>query len=136
MIQVQDKILLVRRIGERMSFLPGGHVELGEAAATALVREIAEETGLNVIVGSLIGVAENDWLEGGQPQAEIALVFRAKLEGISEALKVESKEPHLEFFWAEVAALDEYQLYPVALRDLIRGGMHHYQGFVASDLDK
>ncbi|GAB6260838.1 NUDIX domain-containing protein [Photobacterium sp. R1] len=136
LIQVQDKILLVRRVGDRMSFLPGGHVELGEAAAKALAREIEEETGMKARVGSLIGVAENDWLESGQQQAEIALVFQAELAGVCEAMQIDSKEAHLEFFWAEIRALDEHQLYPVALRELIREGMSHYQGFVASDLDK
>ncbi|WP_093083913.1 NUDIX hydrolase [Pseudonocardia oroxyli] len=52
------RILLVRRRNEpgrgRWS-VPGGRVEPGESDAQALVREMAEETGLTVEVGALVG---------------------------------------------------------------------------------
>lgn len=35
--------------------LPGGGIELGESTEAALVREVKEETGLNVKVGSILG---------------------------------------------------------------------------------
>lgn len=40
--------------------LPGGRVEPGESAAAAVVREVAEETGLRVEVGRLVGTVERD----------------------------------------------------------------------------
>ena len=60
---VQDKgaILLVRRDREPargMWSLPGGKVEHGESLREALVREVREETGVDVDVDGLIGVAE------------------------------------------------------------------------------
>jgi ADP-ribose pyrophosphatase YjhB (NUDIX family) len=36
--------------------LPGGYVEIGESLATAVVREVFEETGVRVAVGRLVGV--------------------------------------------------------------------------------
>jgi len=54
-------LLLIRRATEpgagRWS-LPGGRIEAGEAMTAALVREMAEETGLVVTVGALVGLAE------------------------------------------------------------------------------
>lgn len=38
--------------------LPGGRVERGELVAEAVEREVAEETGLTVRVGALVGVHE------------------------------------------------------------------------------
>ena len=47
----QDRVLLVRRNREPLLgqwSVPGGAVELGETLEQAIVREVAEETGLNV----------------------------------------------------------------------------------------
>lgn len=57
----QRRLLLVRRRNEpgagRWS-VPGGRVEPGETDAEALVREMAEETGLTVAAGALVGRVE------------------------------------------------------------------------------
>jgi ADP-ribose pyrophosphatase YjhB (NUDIX family) len=60
---VMDKgaILLVKRDREPARgqwSLPGGRVELGETLREALVREVREETSLDVDIDGLIGVAE------------------------------------------------------------------------------
>lgn len=55
----QQGVLLVQRKYQPFSgfwALPGGFVEEGEACEQAVVREVAEETGLSVRVVSLFGV--------------------------------------------------------------------------------
>ena len=58
-IAVHDGRLLLIRRGHAPSrgrwSLPGGRVEPGETGQQALVREVAEETGLVVEVGDLVG---------------------------------------------------------------------------------
>jgi 8-oxo-dGTP diphosphatase len=58
-IAVRDGALLLIRRGHAPSrgrwSLPGGRVEAGETAQEALIREMAEETGLTVEVGELVG---------------------------------------------------------------------------------
>ena len=56
-----DRVLLVKRGHEPLKgewSLPGGVVELGETLETAIVREVREETGLEVDVGPIVDVLD------------------------------------------------------------------------------
>lgn len=85
-VVVDDELLVIRRghgPGAGEWSIPGGRVEAGETLAEAVVREVAEETGLEAVCGSLIGYVERihddrhfvilDFhatvLEGDQPRA-------------------------------------------------------------------
>ncbi|HET9655803.1 MAG TPA: NUDIX domain-containing protein [Kineosporiaceae bacterium] len=64
----QGRILLVRRVnppGAGLWSIPGGKVEPGEDDATAVVREVAEETGLLVRAGEVLGQVERPAPGGG-----------------------------------------------------------------------
>ena len=55
------RLLLVQRAndpGRGLWSLPGGRVEPGEDDAAALVREMREETGLDVSPGPLVGIVQ------------------------------------------------------------------------------
>ncbi|MEU4521135.1 NUDIX domain-containing protein [Amycolatopsis sp. NPDC024027] len=54
----QGRLLLIRRLnnpGSGQWSLPGGRVEPGETDKEAVIRELSEETGLDVIPGTLVG---------------------------------------------------------------------------------
>ncbi len=103
-VAVDDgRLLLIRRgrpPGLGRWSVPGGRVEPGETLAEAVVRELAEETGLEGVCGSLVGwveridddhhfvildffvdVLEPDGVRAGDDAAEVAWVA---LEDVAE----------------------------------------------------
>lgn len=76
------EILLMRRSDNGQWGLPGGYVELGESVTDAVAREVEEETGWSIRVGSLVGVYSEpgrqviDYGDGRRVQA-INLCFHA-----------------------------------------------------------
>jgi len=93
------QLLMVRRAnepGRGQWSLPGGRVEPGESDASAVARELREETGLEVRVGSLIGsvqrgpflifdyaaVAVGGSLEPGDDASAAAWVTRAEFDAL------------------------------------------------------
>jgi ADP-ribose pyrophosphatase YjhB (NUDIX family) len=64
----QGRLLLIQRghaPGAGLWSLPGGRIEAGETDAEALVREMAEETGLVIETGPLIGTVRRPTRDGG-----------------------------------------------------------------------
>ncbi len=53
------KLLLTRRADNGRWCLPGGRVDPGETVAETCIREVWEETGLNVTIDKLVGVYSN-----------------------------------------------------------------------------
>jgi ADP-ribose pyrophosphatase YjhB (NUDIX family) len=57
----EGRLLLVRRgqePGKGLWSVPGGRVEAGESLAEACVREVREETGVDVVAGDVVGRLE------------------------------------------------------------------------------
>jgi 8-oxo-dGTP pyrophosphatase MutT (NUDIX family) len=50
------EVLLVRRLDDGYWELPGGRIEVGETAVQAVVREVAEESGISIEIVGFSGV--------------------------------------------------------------------------------
>jgi ADP-ribose pyrophosphatase YjhB (NUDIX family) len=73
------------RTGRLLHRPPGGGIEFGEPSGDAVVRELAEEYDLAVIVGRKRGVLENIFTYAGQPGHEIVIVYDAELVDPADA---------------------------------------------------
>ena len=81
----QDRIVLIRRRDNDLWALPGGGMELGESIVDTAVREVKEETGLDVEVTGLIGVYTNPHhvmaYTDGEVRQQFSLCFTTRLVG-------------------------------------------------------
>lgn len=106
-----DRVLLCRSVPGGYAYLPGGHVEPGEAAARALEREMLEETGLEVQTGELLCVHEERFEQQGAPRHEINLVFHMEHPHRWPS-SPESLEPAIAFSWTALTDLRSAKLLP------------------------
>lgn len=115
-IKNEDNVLVCRGIGNENWFFPGGHIEKGESAPKALLRELEEELGATGEAVKFLGASENTFKFKGKHIQEINLVFEVTLDNLDA---IESREAHLEFAWFTFEELRDLNILPLSLRDAI-----------------
>ncbi len=115
-----ERLLLIRRGHAPYPgtwSLPGGHVEPGETDAEAVVREVAEETGLTVTAGVLIGAVQ---LPGNNATGYLVRDLRCTVTG--GLLRAGDDADRVR--WCTPADLADLPTTPGLLRTLAGWGVH------------
>lgn len=112
-----DEVLLIQRSKEPNKgqwSLPGGHQEWGETVRQAVAREVREETGVEVVVDSLIDVVDAIIPSKGDHAAHHFTLIDFRCDWVSgEAV---AGDDALAVQWAKTADLAEFGLWDETLR--------------------
>ncbi|MBJ7996072.1 NUDIX domain-containing protein [Bacillus mycoides] len=100
-IMIKDEKLLVAEYIGHHYFLPGGHVEIGESAENALIRELREELGVTCSIKQFLGVIEKQWQAKETLHHEINHIFEIDSNELKSDFTPISKESHLAFHWID-----------------------------------
>jgi ADP-ribose pyrophosphatase YjhB (NUDIX family) len=106
------KILVCKNKKKDFYYFPGGHVEPGESAEYALVRELKEELNLSVKKLSFMGAGENVYKDESGKHHEVNLIFEVK----AGKVKDKSMENHIDFFFFDVKRFTREKFLPAAIK--------------------
>lgn len=93
----RGRLLMVHRTDNNLWALPGGTLELGESVATTAIREVKEETGIDISVSGLVGIYSDPRhiiaYDDGEVRQQFAICVRGTpiggtLRGSSESTEV------------------------------------------------
>ena len=108
----EGRVLLEHRVDNDLWALPGGTHDFGESIEQTVVREIREETGLDVEVTGLVGIYTDPRsiiaYSDGEVRQQFTLSFRCRLLG-GELRK--DSESH-ELRWVAQDELDGLSIHP------------------------
>jgi len=112
-----DRVLLVKRAHEPLKgewSLPGGAVEVGESLEAALVREVHEETSLDVTVGPVVEVLDRIGRDAtDRVEYHFVIVdYLCRVAGGTATCGSDADE----VIWAQRDDLARYRLTPAAAR--------------------
>ncbi|MEV0187211.1 NUDIX domain-containing protein [Kitasatospora purpeofusca] len=126
------RLLLIHKTDNNLWALPGGGHDIGESIADTVVREVREETGIDVEVDSVVGLYTDPGhvmeYDDGEVRQQFSICFRARPVGGELRTSSESKEVR----WVDPADLDDLDIHPsMRLRithGLDSGGVQPYIG--------
>lgn len=112
----ERSVLLVRFTGVDRWALPGGGLDHGEHPRDAAVREVAEETGLQVALGPLLEVGSRVWDDRAYRLHMISIIYAGEITGGTLRHEVGGSSDHAAWVpLAEVAGLDRSRMVDVGL---------------------
>lgn len=120
----QNHILLCKTLDlpEPFYYLPGGHVEHGEAAELSVVRELEEEAGVEATVTGFLGCLEHGFKPGKNSAChnhEYNLYFQVESPSLKVDIPVRQMEKHVGLLWHPLDQLGNLDFRPAPLLPLL-----------------
>lgn len=131
--ETNENILMVKNSGPIGSYytLPGGAVEPGETLQQAAVREVKEETGLDVEVYGILSVMEAFF----EVKGHHAIFFIFKGEVIGGQIEINMPEEIEEVVWMDVVDAEKHLRLSEGVKGLLqRTAPYSYRGRVQHTL--
>jgi ADP-ribose pyrophosphatase YjhB (NUDIX family) len=111
-IDSEDRILLHKRSDNYLWSLPGGAMDLGESIGETIIREVKEETGLNVEVLKCTGLYTDPRhiieFSDGEIRQQFSICFHCKIIGGEITVSTESTQ--VKFFTKQ--EIEQLNLHP------------------------
>ena len=108
----QGKMLLVHKTDNDLWALPGGAMDMGESIADAVVREVKEETGIDVTVTGVVGIYTNPnhvmAYDDGEVRQQCSICFTTRMLGGQLTTSSETSE----VAWVTPDRLDSLNMHP------------------------
>jgi len=113
-----ENIIICKAKGNDWYFFPGGHIENGESAKNALIRELKEESNIETKEALFIGSCENIFNYNEEfSQHEVNFVFKID---IPENTTIASIENHLEYIPIKKEDFMKYKILPEKIQTGIK----------------
>ncbi len=107
-----DELLLIHKTDNDLWALPGGGHDIGESIADTVVREVEEETGVDVEVAGVVGFFTDPRhvmaYDDGEVRQQFSICFTTRLLGGALRPSSESKEVR----WVSVEDLGDLAMHP------------------------
>ena len=127
MIIKDNKLLLHKNQNKDNYCLPGGGVHFLESSEEAIIREIKEETGLDIRVEGCISTIENLFEKDGIKFHEIYFIYKGSfIDDVDTSKIIDNIEGKpLKYGFVDLDEIDEYYILPVVIKDIIKNNTSH-----------
>lgn len=127
MLIKDNKILLHKNDNKDNCCLPGGGVHFLESSEEAIIREIKEETGLDIKVEECISTIENLFEHDGIKFHEIYFIYKGSfIDDVDTNKIIENIEGKpIKYCFVDLDMIDDYYILPVVTKDIIKNKTSH-----------